>query len=62
MEITEIKEDKNLVSVVQTGETYKSNTLFSTVLKDTNSEDMGVVKTKNVIPAICRTRKNINSK
>ena len=49
---------------IKAGETYFSNskTLFSTVPKDINLEDMGLVKTKNVIPAIYRKWINIISR
>src|SRR5436190_2881314 len=64
-----IKEDKNnLISIkqkcfIKKGKTYfsKSHTLFSTITEDINLSELGLIKTNNVIPKICRKRININS-
>ncbi|MBS0032581.1 MAG: hypothetical protein KFE23_00475 [Candidatus Baumannia cicadellinicola] len=67
--VKEDKNDKNLVKIKQkcylkAGKTYfsKSNTLFSTVPKEVNLEELGLIKTTNVEPYICRKRLNIRNK
>ena len=49
---------------VKSGETYfsKSTTLLSTIALEVNLEELGLVRTSNVIPQVLRKRANINSK
>lgn len=61
--------DKKYVSVLQkcyikAGKTYfsKSNTLFSTIPRETSLEDLGLVESDRVSPEILRCRSNKNSK
>lgn len=49
---------------IKAGETFfsRSGTSFSTISKEVNIEDTGLIKTKNVIPQILRKRSNITNK
>ena len=65
IEIVEDAENKDNISFIQkcfikSGETFftKTSTIFSTITKEVNLEELGLVKTSNLLPQILRKRTN----
>jgi hypothetical protein len=69
LEIIEDDSNKENINIIQkcyikAGETYftRATTLFSTIARDINLEEIGLVKIENVNPQVLRKKSNMRSK